>query len=61
VDVEPDVVLAGLPPGEMRDRLGAMFADYTARGLHGGNNVVLRTTPGRTSRTLDSFLGELAA
>lgn len=61
VDVEPDVALAGLPPGAMRDGLGAMFADYTAYGFRGGNNLVLQTILGRTPRTLDSYLGELAA
>jgi uncharacterized protein YbjT (DUF2867 family) len=60
-DVEPDVALAGLPPGAMRDGLIAMFADYTAYGFRGGNNLVLQTILGRTPRTLDSYLGELAA
>jgi uncharacterized protein YbjT (DUF2867 family) len=60
-DVEPDVALARLPAGAMRDGLGAMFADYTAHGFHGGNNLVLRTILGRPPRTLDSYLGELAA
>jgi hypothetical protein len=53
--------LPGLPPGQMRDGLQAMFADYTAHGFHGGNNLVLRTILGRAPRTLDSYLGELAA
>lgn len=60
-DVEPDVALADLPAVGMRDGLSAMFADYTAHGFHGGNNLVLRTILGRAPRTLDSFLGELAA
>jgi hypothetical protein len=52
---------SGLPPGgTMRDGLQAMFADYTARGFHGGNNLVLRTILGRAPRTLDGYLGELA-
>jgi hypothetical protein len=45
----------------MRDGLQAMFGDYTAHGFHGGNNLVLRTILGRTPRTLDSYLRELAA
>jgi hypothetical protein len=36
------VALPGLPPGQMRDGLQAMFGDYTAHGIHGGNNLVLR-------------------
>jgi uncharacterized protein YbjT (DUF2867 family) len=60
-DVDPDVALADLPPGQMRDGLQAMFGDYTAHGFHGGNNLVLRTILGRTPRTLDSYLRELAA
>lgn len=59
-DLEPDVALAGMPTGQMRDGLRAMFADYTAHGIHGGNNLVLRTILGRAPRTLDSYLGELA-
>jgi uncharacterized protein YbjT (DUF2867 family) len=61
VDVEPDVALAGMPPGAMRDGLTAMFADYTAHGFHGGNNLILRTILGHAPRTLDSYLRELAA
>jgi hypothetical protein len=60
-DVDPDVALSGMPTGQMRDELQAMFADYTAHGFHGGNNLVLRTILGRAPRTLDSYLAELAA
>jgi len=59
-DVDPDVALGGMPAGAMRDGLTAMFADYTAYGFRGGNNLVLRTVLGRAPRTLDSYLGELA-
>ncbi len=59
-DVAPDVALSGMPGGQMRDGLRAMFADYTAHGFHGGNSLVLRTILGHPPRTLDSFLGELA-
>jgi len=59
-DVDPDVALGGMPAGAMRDGLTAMFADYTAYGYRGGNNLVLRTVLGRAPRTLDSYLGELA-
>ena len=45
---EPDDALAGLLPGAMRDGPVAMFADYTAHGFHGGNNLVLQTILGRT-------------
>jgi hypothetical protein len=44
-----------------RNGLSAMFADYTAHGFHGGNNLVLRTVLGRAPRAPDSFFGELAA
>lgn len=60
-DVDPDVALADLPAGDMRDGLAAMFADYTAHGFHGGNSLVLRTILGRAPRTLDRFIAELAA
>jgi uncharacterized protein YbjT (DUF2867 family) len=60
-DVEPDVALAAMPAGEMRDGLAAMFGDYTAHGFHGGNNLVLRTILGRNPRTLEGYLSELAA
>jgi uncharacterized protein YbjT (DUF2867 family) len=59
-DVDPDVALAGLAAGGLRDGLSAMFADYTEHGFHGGNNLVLRTILGRAPRTLDSYLSELA-
>lgn len=49
-----------MPAGAMRDGLTAMFADYTAYGFHGGNNLVLRTILGRAPRTLDNYLAELA-
>jgi uncharacterized protein YbjT (DUF2867 family) len=61
MDVDPDVALAGMPTGQLRDGLSAMFADYTAHGFHGGNNLVLRTILGRDPRTLDSYVAELAA
>jgi hypothetical protein len=60
-DVDPDVALLGMPAGQMRDGLQAMFADYTAHGFHGGNNLVLRTILDRAPRTLDSYLAERAA
>lgn len=60
-DVDPDVALAGMQAGQMRDGLSAMFGDYTAYGFHGGNDLVLRTILGRAPRTLDSYFGELAA
>jgi uncharacterized protein YbjT (DUF2867 family) len=58
-DVDPGAALAGLPAGAMRDGLSAMFADYSAHGFHGGNNLVLRAMLGRAPRTLDRYLGEL--
>jgi uncharacterized protein YbjT (DUF2867 family) len=58
---DPNSALAGMPPGAMRDGLAAMFADYTTHGLHGGNNLILRTVLGRAPRTLDGYLRELAA
>ncbi|MDQ2739656.1 MAG: NmrA family NAD(P)-binding protein [Actinomycetota bacterium] len=59
-DVDPDVALGSMPEGAMRDGLSAMFADYTAYGFRGGNNLVLRTVLGRAPRTMDSYLAELA-
>lgn len=59
-DVAPEVALDGMPAGPMRDGLTAMFDDYTAHGLHGGNDLVLRTVLGRAPRTLGDYLGELA-
>lgn len=59
-DVPPEVALSGMPAGAMRDGLTAMFADYTAHGFHGGNDLVLRTILGRAPRSLDDFFGELA-
>ena len=59
-DTSAEVALADLPAGGMRDGLAAMFADYSAYGFHGGNNLVLRTILGRPPRTLDQFFGELA-
>jgi uncharacterized protein YbjT (DUF2867 family) len=60
-DVDADVALLGMPAGQMRDGLLAMFADYSAHGLHGGNNLVLRTILGRAPRSLDNYFAELAA
>jgi NmrA-like family len=47
--------LADLPAGDMRDGLSAMFADYTAHGFHGGNNLVLRTILGRAREHSTAF------
>lgn len=60
LDLEPDQALGGLPSGPMRDGLSAMFADYTAYGFHGGNNLVLRTILGRAPRSLDNYFGEFS-
>ncbi len=59
-DIAPQVALSDMPAGAMRDGLEAMFADYSAHGFRGGNNLVLRTILGRAPRTLDAYLGELA-
>jgi len=59
-DMEPDVALGSMSAGAMRAGLTAMFDDYTAYGFRGGNNLILRTILGRASRTLDSYLDELA-
>jgi uncharacterized protein YbjT (DUF2867 family) len=59
-DVPPAVALGQMPDGFEKDGLSAMFADYTARGFHGGNNLVLRTILGRAPRSLDDFFAELA-
>ena len=59
-DLDPATALHGLPAGFERDGLAAMFADYTAHGFHGGNNLILRTILGRPPRSLDSFFAELA-
>ncbi len=60
VDIDPAAALAGMPAGFERDGLTAMFNNYTANGLHGGNNLVLRSILGRMPRSLDDFFAELA-
>lgn len=60
VDLNPADALAEMPDGYQRDGLTDMFADYTAHGFHGGNNLVLRTILGRAPRSLDNFFAELA-
>ena len=60
VDLDPAAALAGLQDGYLRDGLNRMFADYTAHGFHGGNNLVLRTILGRTPRSLEDFFAELS-
>lgn len=57
--IEPDLALADMPAGFMRNGLFAMFADYTAHGFHGGNNLVLRSILGREPRTLRDYFTEL--
>lgn len=59
-DVPPEAALSEMPAGEERDGLKAMFADYSAHGFHGGNNLVLRTILGRAPRSLDAYFAELA-
>jgi uncharacterized protein YbjT (DUF2867 family) len=59
-DVPPAVALQQMPDGFEKDGLSAMFADYTAHGFHGGNNLVLRAILGRAPRSLDDFFAELA-
>jgi uncharacterized protein YbjT (DUF2867 family) len=59
-DVDPSVALQRMPGGFERDGLLAMFADYTAYGFHGGNNLALRAILGRSPRSLDDFFAELA-
>jgi hypothetical protein len=59
-DVLAEAALSEMPAGEERDGLKAMFADYTAHGFHGGNNLVLRTILGRAPRSLDAYFAELA-
>jgi uncharacterized protein YbjT (DUF2867 family) len=59
-DADPGAAVRDIPEPFMRDGLSAMFADYTAHGFHGGNNLVLRTILGRPPRSLPDFLAELA-
>ena len=59
-DADPAAAVRDIPDTFMRDGLSAMFADYTAHGFHGGNNLVLRTILGRAPRSLDDFFAELA-
>ena len=59
-DVDPATALEDLSGGFERDGLTAMFADYTAHGFHGGNNLTLRAILGRSPRSLDDFFAELA-
>ncbi len=46
-DVEAGDAVQGMPDGFEKDGLLAMFADYTAHGFGGGNNLALRTILGR--------------
>jgi uncharacterized protein YbjT (DUF2867 family) len=59
-DVDASDAVQGMPDGFEKDGLVAMFADYTAYGFHGGNNLALRTILGRQPRSLDDFFAELA-
>jgi uncharacterized protein YbjT (DUF2867 family) len=59
-DVDPAMAIGSMPDGFEKDGLTAMFADYTAHGFHGGNDLVLRTILGRPPRSLDGFFAELA-
>jgi len=59
-DADPGQALRDMPDGFEKDGLLAMFADYTAHGFHGGNNLALRTILGRAPRSLDDFFAELA-
>lgn len=60
VDVPPTRAVESMPAGPQRDGLLAMFTDYETYGFHGGNDLVLRTVLGRTPRTLEQFIAELA-
>lgn len=59
-DADPGTTLQGLPDASLREGLLAMFADYTAHGVHGGNSLALRTILSRPPRSLDDFFAELA-
>jgi uncharacterized protein YbjT (DUF2867 family) len=59
-DLDPAAATGDMPDGFEKDGLQAMFADYTAHGFHGGNNLVLRTILGRAPRSLDDYFAELA-
>jgi uncharacterized protein YbjT (DUF2867 family) len=59
-DVDAGLAVQGMPDGFEKDGLLAMFADYSAHGFGGGNNLALRTILGRQPRSLDDFFAELA-
>ena len=52
---------SNIPDGPLRQRLGAMFAEYDAHGLSGGNAVVPKSILGREPRMFKQYFGELAA
>jgi len=62
VDIPFDewVQRSNIPEGHLRGRLRHMFAEYDARGLSGGNALVLRSILGREPRTLKQYFAELA-
>jgi hypothetical protein len=53
------VALGSMPESPVRDRLTAMFDDYTTHGFHGGNNLVLSAILGRAPRSLGDYFAEL--
>ena len=54
-----DVPAGALPPS-LPAGLRAMFAEYDRHGFHGGNSLVLASILGRTPRSLEDYVTELA-
>ena len=51
---------AGALPSSLPAGLRAMFAEYDRHGFHGGNSLVLASILGRTPRSLEDYVTELA-
>lgn len=51
---------AGALPASLPEGLRAMFAEYDRHGFHGGNSLVLRSILGRSPRSLEDYVAELA-
>jgi hypothetical protein len=52
---------AGLPAGARREGMCRLYEHYDRHGFPGGNDLVLRGILGREPRTLEQYIGELAA
>lgn len=58
--VAEDLPAGGLPSGAP-EGLVSMFSAYDRQGFHGGNSLVLRSILGRSPRTIEDYVAELAS